>query len=70
MQQKNVNIILTVNCCMEKAPGLSGFQYQDANVFRTYCTYSAGLGDLGLVYSLFDLTSTGRYEKNKPNVVG
>jgi predicted dithiol-disulfide oxidoreductase (DUF899 family) len=52
----------------KEAPGLSVFRRQDGKVYRTYSTYAAGLGDLSLVHSLCDLTTTGRDEKGKSNM--
>lgn len=52
----------------KEAPGLSIFRRDNGKVYRTYSTYAAGLGDLSLVHSLLDLTTTGRDEKNKSNM--
>jgi predicted dithiol-disulfide oxidoreductase (DUF899 family) len=53
-----------------EAPGISVF-YKDAEtgrIYHTYSTYAAGLGNLGSVLGLLDLTPFGRDEEEKRNM--
>ena len=50
------------------APGLTVFRRRGGAVFKTYATFSAGLGEVSLVHALLDLTTTGRCEAGKGNM--